>query len=152
MPGYGIEDEKSGKGLLPWSYAVERLTGARGYWIATTRPDGRPHSMPIWGIWFEDAFFFSSGTGSRKSRNLARNPNCVLSVEPADEAIILEGLAELVDDADLKRRFAVAYQAKYQWPMDEFDEPVYRVRPSVVFAFTTKPEEFTNSATRWTFE
>jgi hypothetical protein len=49
MPGYGILDAKSGSGLLPWSVAVERLTEARNYWIATTRPDGRPHAMPVWG-------------------------------------------------------------------------------------------------------
>ena len=42
MPGYGILDEKSGQGLVSWSHAVERLTSARGYWLATTRPDGRP--------------------------------------------------------------------------------------------------------------
>jgi len=152
MPGYGILDEKSGRGLLPWSYAVERLTNARGYWIATTRPDGRPHVMPIWGVWLDDCFCFSSGSLSRKARNLVANANCTIGVEPADDAIVLEGLAVLVSDAELKRRFGQAYEAKYQWNMEEFDEPVYAVRPKVAFAFTTEAEQFTGSATRWVFE
>ena len=47
MPGYGILDANSGKGLLPWSWATERLAKARNYWVATTRPDGNPHAMPV---------------------------------------------------------------------------------------------------------
>jgi general stress protein 26 len=151
MPGYGIQDENAGRGLLPWSYAVERLTGARSYWIASSRPGGRPHAMPVWGVWIDDSFLFSSGSESRKARNLAVNSYCVVCVEPADEAIVLEGVAELVEDAMLKQRFAETYSAKYNWEMEGFDEPVYRVRPTVAFAFTTAPGQFTSSATRWTF-
>ena len=44
MPGYGILDAQSGKGLLPWSWAVERLSDGHNYWVETTRPDGRPHA------------------------------------------------------------------------------------------------------------
>lgn len=47
-PEYGIQGPAEGKGLLPWNWAVERLTQARGYWLATTRPDGRPHLAVIW--------------------------------------------------------------------------------------------------------
>ncbi len=47
MPGYGILDEKSGKGLLPWSWAVERLENAKRYWLATTRPDMEPYNDPV---------------------------------------------------------------------------------------------------------
>ena len=36
--------------LLPWSWALDRLSQARNYWIATTRADGRPHSRPVWGV------------------------------------------------------------------------------------------------------
>ncbi len=57
MPGYGISDANSGKGLLEWSWATERLMKAHNYWLATTRPDGRPHCMPVWGIWLEDGLF-----------------------------------------------------------------------------------------------
>src|ERR1700720_4522180 len=81
MPGYGILDADKGKGLLPWTWAVERLSKARNYWVATTRPDGNPHAMPVWGVWIDDAFHFSTGTQSRKARNLVHNPNCVVGCE-----------------------------------------------------------------------
>ena len=59
MPGYGLLDATLGTGLLPWSWAVERLTRSHDYWVATVRPDGRPHVMPVWGIWMDDALWFS---------------------------------------------------------------------------------------------
>ena len=89
MPGYGIADATSGKGLLPWSWAVERLTKARNYWVATTRPDGNPHAMPVWGVWIDDAFYFSTGTQSRKARNLAENPRCVIGCEIGPDQVIV---------------------------------------------------------------
>ena len=53
MPaGYGVPE--SDEGLLPWSWAVERLESARNYWFGTTRPDGRPHAMPAWAVWLDE--------------------------------------------------------------------------------------------------
>jgi Pyridoxamine 5'-phosphate oxidase len=151
MPGYGILDAKSGSGLLPWSTAVDRLSQARNYWIATTRPDGRPHAMPVWGVWLADRFCFSTGQQSRKARNLAENSRCVVCAEPGNRTIIVEGVAELVTDPSLLKRFCVAYQAKYDWDMEGFAEPIYVVRPLVAFALASDEGEFTRSATRWKF-
>src|SRR5262249_30402659 len=96
MPGYGIMDADKGSGLRTWKWATERLEKAKTYWISSTRSDGRPHVMPVWGVWLDAAFCFSTGKDSRKARNLAINPNCVTSCEVGDVAIILEGVAELV--------------------------------------------------------
>src|SRR2546427_4666203 len=60
MPGYGLPAADKGEGLLPWEWAVERLTESHNYWVATTRPEGRPHVMPVWGIWVESVFYFST--------------------------------------------------------------------------------------------
>lgn len=152
MPGYGILDAESGIGLLPWSWAVERLSKAHNYFLATTRPDGRPHVMPMWGVWINDAFYFSTGKQSRKARNLEANPHCVICPENAEESVILEGLAEEVYDAFLYREFADAYGAKYHWDMEGFAEPLYVVRPKVVFAFIETGDQFSSTATRWTFQ
>jgi Pyridoxamine 5'-phosphate oxidase len=57
----------------------DRLKKSRQYWIATTRPHGAPHLMIIWGLWFEDSFWFRPGAASRKARNLAENPRCISS-------------------------------------------------------------------------
>ena len=61
-----------------WSWAVERLTSSRNYFAATVRPDGRPHSMPVWGVWLDDAFWFNTGGESRKAKNLAANAHCIM--------------------------------------------------------------------------
>ena len=104
MPGYGILNASEGRGLLAWDWAVERLTKARNYWVATTCPDGRPHCVPVWGVWLDDAFYFSSGAKSRKARNLAANPNCVVCPEDGTQAISLEGVAEKITDIETIRR------------------------------------------------
>src|SRR5207248_2641543 len=61
-------------GLKPWHWAFERLEKSHNYWIATTRPDGRPHLMVLWGIWWRGAFWFSTGPRTRKARNSAAGP------------------------------------------------------------------------------
>lgn len=153
MPGYGVLNTEDGAGLLPWSWAVERLTGSHNYWMVTTRPDGRPHSMPLWGVWLDDGFCFSTGRQSRKGRNLRENPNCVVSTENAAEAVIVEGVAEQIADRAALKPFYEAYKAKYGWDLEQGEyasEPVYVVRPRIVFGI--REQDFTSSATRWTFD
>lgn len=85
IPGYGIPDAQSGGGLLPWRWAEERLAAAHNYWLTTVCPDGRPHAMPVWGVWLEGALAFSTGAGTRKARNFSANPRCVITTERADQ-------------------------------------------------------------------
>jgi nitroimidazol reductase NimA-like FMN-containing flavoprotein (pyridoxamine 5'-phosphate oxidase superfamily) len=152
IPGYGIMDSTSGKGLLPWSWATERLSKAHTYFIATTRPDGRPHLMPVWGIWLSGVFYFSTGRNSRKARNLSDNARCVVSIELSGEAVILEGVAEETTEKTVLQLCSEAYSAKYHWEMEANDEPFFAVRPSVVFGFIENDSLFTSTATRWTFD
>lgn len=156
MPGYGILDANGGRGLLPWDWAVERLTRSRNYWVATTCADGRPHCVPVWGIWLDAAFYFSSGAKSRKARNLAGNPNCVVCPEDGIQAVSLEGVAEKVADALTIRRFVEDYNRKYNWdlkPETVLDMgPIFAVRPRKVIAVDATPGEFQGSATRWLFD
>jgi hypothetical protein len=156
MPGYGILEANEGRGLLPWEWAVERLTRSRNYWVATMCPDGRPHCMPVWGIWLDDAFYFSSGAKSRKARNLAASPNCVICPEDGIQAVSLEGVAEKITDPATIRRFVDSYNSKYDWdlkPEAVLDMgPIFAVRPRKVIAVDATPGEFQGSATRWLFE
>jgi nitroimidazol reductase NimA-like FMN-containing flavoprotein (pyridoxamine 5'-phosphate oxidase superfamily) len=152
MPGYGILEADSGKGLLPWSWATERLAQARNYWLATTRPDGNPHAMPVWGVWLDDAFYFSTGAQSRKARNLAENPRCAIGCELGEDQIVLEGIARLMTDSVLRDTFSKVYSQKYEWDMEGFDEPIFAVQPTSVFGLSTAPGAFVESATRWVFD
>lgn len=151
MQGYGLQD--AGDRLKPWSWAVERLTESHNYWLTTVRPDGRPHAMPLWGLWLDGRFYFSTGRQSRKSRNLAANPGCIVCTENAAEAVIVEGVAEVITDHTALRPFYDGYKAKYGWDVEQepfVNEPVYAVRPQVAFAMIEK--DFIESATRWIFD
>ena len=96
MPDYGIRGPDEGTGLLPWSWAEERLAGSHDYWLTSLWPDGRPHSMPVWGAWDGEALWFSSGRRSRKARNLAADPRCIVTTDDPKDPVVVEGRAELV--------------------------------------------------------
>ena len=158
MPGYGLPS--GNKGLLPWSWADRRLKTSHNYWITTVKTDGSPqsspHTMVVWGLWQDGRFLFSTGSRSRKARNLAQNANCVVCTEHAHEAVIVEGVAEIADVA-ARRKFLSTYERKYKFNMGgmkkdilSMKEPVFAVRPRVVFGLWEK--EFIGKSTRWTFE
>ena len=149
-PGYGIVSASEGSGLLPWSWAVERLRRSHNYFIATTRPDGRPHCMPVWGVWLDDSFCFSTGGQSAKARNLARNRHCVVTIEKADEAVIVEGLATAESEREFLERAGQLYAAKYPpYTLDPSLGPIFVVAPRVMFGIVEA--QMATTATRWIF-
>jgi hypothetical protein len=154
MPGYGIAEAKAGKGLLPWKWALKPIGNARNYWIATTRPDGRPHVMTVWAVWLDGWLLFSTGKNSRKARNLAKIADCVLCPRVDGQAVIVEGVARRTKDPALLKKFVKAYKDKYNFDMSTMmNEPVFAVQPRVVFGWSEKTDaEFTRTATRWVFE
>ncbi|MDQ6853429.1 MAG: pyridoxamine 5'-phosphate oxidase family protein, partial [Actinomycetota bacterium] len=82
------------------------------HWLATTNPDGSPHVMPLGVLWVDGAFYFNAGPGTRKARNLAQNPRCVITVATHPFDIVVEGDAvKVTDDAEL-RRIADVYAAE----------------------------------------
>jgi len=143
------------KGLKPWSWALEKLERSHNYWIATTRPQGPPHLMLVWGVWWEDAFWFSTGPRTRKAKNLAADPRCVIGTEDAAEAVILEGVALETKDHAVWKRFAGVYNEKYGgdvYPMlESCGGSVFRIQPEVAFGQDEHAENFIESATRWKF-
>jgi general stress protein 26 len=149
---YGLLGPTEGQGLLPWTWATERLARSRGYWLTTTRPDGRPHVMVVWGVWLHNAFWFATIANSRKARNLAANPHCVVCPDQADEAVIVEGVAEQVIDPMVRKHFHDVYASKYQEELELGQFLIYRVRPRVAFAFISDAIAYPRTATRWTFQ
>ena len=152
-PGYGFP--KSKKGLLPWSWAEQRLKKSHNYWITTVQVDGSPHTMVVWGLWQDGRLLFSTGSKSQKARNLGRNPKCVVCTEHANEAVIVEGTAE-VADVEARRKFLSQYERKYKFDMSSMKadilamkEPVFAVRPQLVFGLWEK--YFQSKSTRWKF-
>jgi Pyridoxamine 5'-phosphate oxidase len=155
MPGYGVKGADEGSGLLPWAWAEDRLTRSRNYWVGTLWPDGRPHSMPGWGVWDGEAFWFSSSRRSRKARNIASDRRCVVTTEDGNEPVVLEGEAAIAADTDAIAHFIELMNAKYQAGMTaEFLDPAVnatmRVQPRWAFGITH--DDFTGAPTRWLFE
>jgi pyridoxine/pyridoxamine 5'-phosphate oxidase len=143
-PGYGISSEP--EGMLQWSWAEERLAASRNYWIVTVRPDGRPHSAPVWGLWVDGAAVFSTSAESRKGRNLARDRRVVVHLESGDDVVILEGEVETIA---LDEHMADLYEAKYEYrPRGEGEW--YSLRPRVAYAW--RESDYPRTATRFAFE
>jgi general stress protein 26 len=150
MPGYGLVGPEEGTGLLPWSWAVERLTASHDYWVATVWPDGRPHVTPVWGIWHDGCVWFSCSPRSRKARNLEADDRCVVTTDNPLEPVVVEGRAERRRDRADAELFTEQTNRKYgsDNPADFVAaNALFRVRPAWVVALTE--EDFTGSPTRW---
>ena len=149
MPGYGINP--SNEGLMEWSEVEARIISSRNYWLSTTRPDGRPHAAPVWGIWFEGAFYFNTGEESQKRRNLDRQPYSVMHLESGDDVVIVEGVIEPAADEQLLQQLNRVYNDKYG--LDIVEDPqagsAYRLQPARALAWSEK--SFPDTATKWNF-
>ncbi len=151
MPGYGIQPANKGPGLLPWSFVSEHMAAAHNYWVVSTSPEGKPHAAPVWGLWHGEVFYFSSGRASRKARNWAANPAAVVHSESGDDAIMLEGEVEIVDEEKEKallKTLDKPYRAKYNVAFLGLGN-IYRLK--IQRAFAWREADFTQSATRWIF-
>ena len=145
---YGLKPRKQ---YLPWAHARERLARAHNYWICTARPDGRPHTIPVWGFFFDDIFYFGTGRSTRKARNLAHNSALSIHLESGDDVVILEGTAREIAESDKPTlaKLDSASREKYKMPLMTIphETVLYAVRPRVVLAWTERG--FPKDATRW---
>ena len=107
--GYGLPS--TDEGLLEWTAVEARLVESKQYWLATVRPDGRPHLIPRWGVWLDDAFYYDGSPTTRHARNLEVNPACSLSLEDGWHAVMLEGTstATRAEPGGLGARLAEAF-------------------------------------------
>jgi hypothetical protein len=145
-PGYGTP-----RTPLAWVDVRARLEQATHYWLATMRPDGRPHVVPLDGIWLANAWYFGGSSQTVKHRNLTHNPRAVMHLEDAASAIIVEGACdELVPDGSLAVQLSEYSRAKYGFGPDPAGYAAagsWRLRPTTVLAWNRFPED----ATRFTF-
>jgi Pyridoxamine 5'-phosphate oxidase len=152
MPGYGIVGPGEGTGLLPWAWAEERLVDSHEYWLATVRANGAPHVMPVWGVWYELAAWFSSSGDSRKTRNIAADPRAVITNDNPLQPVVVEGLVERIFGDDAVETFTRLVNTKYDtdYSVSFFaDNALFRLQPHWVFSLDDA--DFTGSPTRWVF-
>jgi nitroimidazol reductase NimA-like FMN-containing flavoprotein (pyridoxamine 5'-phosphate oxidase superfamily) len=138
---------------------LDAADAAGRYWVATTGPDGRPDVRPVGIVWDDGKFYLVSGAGTRKSKNLARDPHCVITVAAPRTDIVAEGEARIIRNEGDLQRIAKLFS---DWGPEvrdgafwhEFSAPsagpppwdVYEITPTTVFAFSTGEP---NGATRW---
>ena len=113
-----------------WDLARERLANPeqpRTCWLATTRPDGQPHLMPVIGIWIDGAMHVVAGEGTRKGHNLAADDRCVIATTSTalpSLDIVIEGHArKLTDDATV--RHVTEVLVGNNWPLEARGHEVY---------------------------
>jgi hypothetical protein len=156
-----------GHDTIPWSRAEQELRDSFGqdmtHFLATVRPDGRPHVAGVGALWVDDRFYFVSGPRTRKSRNLAHRPDCVISVRLATLDLVVEGTAAKVTDQATLQRLAGLY-ASQGWPATVSDGSItapfsapsagpppwdlYVFTPATAFGVASAEP---HGATRWRF-
>lgn len=90
---------------------------SRTTWLTTINEDGSPHTTPVGAIWVDGSYWFQTGTGTRKSRNVARDPRCSVAVSIRDADVVIEGTAVPVIDPAAVARVAKAW-ADGGWPAE----------------------------------
>src|SRR5688572_2303179 len=153
---------------LEWERVIDALNKIRDlevedsashYWIATTRPDGRPHVMGVGLVWDDGKFYMASGAGTQKSKNLARDPRCMASIAAPGIDIVAEGEAKIIRDEGELQRIAKLFggwgpQVRDGAFWHEYSAPsagpppwdVYEITPTTVYAVATAEP---HGATRW---
>lgn len=91
-----------------------RLLSERNVWLATTRPNGKPHLIPIWFVWLDEHFYLCTNERSVKARNLRTNPRTTVALEDGDHPMIAECTARFVA-APFPATVMAAFQSKYNW-------------------------------------
>jgi hypothetical protein len=155
-PSLYFMDETEGSGLLPWSHVDREMEQARNYWVATSGPGGRPHCMPVWGVWSDRTLVFSTSARSRKARNLDARPYAAVHLESGDRVVVVEGPVATLDEDVALEAFVAAYNPKYDWDFSVErvrEDRVYAVRAAKAFAWLgSEGEAFAGTATRFVLE
>ena len=109
---------------------LERLEKERNIWLATIRPAGRPHLVPVWFVYHQDQFYICINSGSVKGKNLGANPLASLSLEDGSKPLICEGKAEVVPEP-WPQEIVDKFKLKYDWGIieDKDYDQLIRINP-----------------------
>lgn len=161
--------DRYGNPALPWSRPRDLLAADtprpnNTFFLGTVGPDGRPHAAGVGALWLDGDLYFTSSPAARKSRNLAANPACTISVSLEGVDLILEGNATRVTDQPTLEAAAARYR-EGGWPAEVEGEaftapysapsagppPWHLYRLTIHTAFGVAGKE-PHGATRWRFE
>lgn len=145
-----------------WAEVVDVLSASEMFWLSTVRRDGRPHVTPLPAIWLDGKLHFCAGSEEQKTKNLASNPQCILTTGTnqlrSGLDVVLEGVAGRVTDQAQLLRLAQMWKTKLDWSFEvadgAFRDPdgrnglVFGVAPTKILSFGKNP--YTQSRFRFT--
>lgn len=152
MPHYGVMPDQV-DAMLTWDWVDAQMHKSRCYWISTTCPDGRPHSVPVWGAWVDGVLFFGTDRHSVKARNIRRDNRVVIHLESGDESVIIDGtVVEAQIPGPLLKRISERYVEKYELDpqLEDTGDLLYRLIPQKVMAWLES--DYPATATYWLFD
>lgn len=136
--------------LLNWDFVHKHMSEAMYYWIATVDANGQPHTVPLWGIWYKNRVHFEGHPKTRWARNLIQNPKIAVHIPNAQDVVMIEGRAQIIEDDDIDEAtwqiLDRTYQAKYD---TNEGSPYWFVTPQKVIAWDANGLD---RMTRWLFE
>lgn len=151
--------------ITAWSKSVEQFSQSEKYWLATVDPDGHPHAVPVFSVWFEGCPYFTSNPDARKARDITQNAHCVITTAGKTLDLVLEGEAVKITDDERLKQVAEVYHSKYGWPITvenhaysvPYGAPaagkppyeLYQIRMTKAFAMGSSEPPY--GATRWRF-
>jgi general stress protein 26 len=147
VPGYQMPEEATN--LLSWEFVSASMTASHYYWLTTTAANGQPHAVPVWGIWYNHRVHFEGSMRTAWARHLVRNPRVTVHLPNAEQVVIIEGKAHIIEDNDIDEaewnRLDTLFQSKYQ--VDK-GSPYWCVEPKKVLAWDGAGLQ---TMTRWLF-
>ncbi|HRW04921.1 MAG TPA: pyridoxamine 5'-phosphate oxidase family protein [Caldilineaceae bacterium] len=147
VEGYQMPEHSDN--LLTWDFVVTQMTQSKYYWLATTSGDGQPHAVPVWGIWDNNRVHFEGRPNTKWARNLLRDSRITVHLPDAEQVVIIEGNAYIIEDEEIDenewRRLDTQFQTKYQVAQGS---PYWYVQPTKVLAWNGGDLQ---TMTRWIF-
>ncbi|HEY0737114.1 MAG TPA: TIGR03667 family PPOX class F420-dependent oxidoreductase [Herpetosiphonaceae bacterium] len=129
------------------AHVAERLRTELIMWLSSTRPDGRPHLVPVWFLWDGQSILIFSKPNNQKIRNLRQNSNVMVSLEAANEGediVLIEGQATLLEESTsevMPPEYVEKYSAQiaaFQWTPEgmaaEYSQAI-RIQPTRFIAW-----------------
>jgi general stress protein 26 len=147
VPGYKMLEDDSK--LLAWDFVSAHMETSLYYWLSTNYADGRPHVIPVWGIWYKNRVHFEGSMKTAWAQNLKRDPRIAVHLPSAEQVVVIEGSAHIIEDDDIDStewdRLDTRFQSKYK--VDK-GSPYWYVQPTKVLAWDGAALE---TMTRWIF-
>ena len=147
VAGYQMPEDSAN--LLPWDFVTAHMSASQHYWLNTISAAGRPHAVPVWGIWYKNRVHFEGSMKTAWARNLARDPQITIHLPNGEQVVIIDGTAHIIEDDDIDsvewNTLDTLFQSKYQ--VDK-GSPYWYVQPRKVLAWDGGGLQ---TMTRWIF-